>query len=373
MLDVLIVGASGVFGSRLARLAAQERDVRLHLGGRLSAPLERLAKEIGGDVSLLDRKEPKPDDLAGIDLLIDCAGPFQGSDSALLEAAIAVGVDYIDLADGRDWVVGFEQRWDEIAKRKGVRAIAGASSIPALSHAAVDEMVRGWHAIDDLWIGIFPGNRAPRGRSVVDAILSYVGQPVRVLKDSKWQSLPGWGDLHRVDCGPAGKRWASICDTPEQDLLVRRYRPRRSAQFFAGLELPLLHVGLWLMSLPVWWGWIKSLRPLAGPMLAIAERFRAFGSDKGAMVVRASGIDRDGDPVSREWMLHADANQGPNVPIIAALLLVRRWRDAKRPPPGALPCSGLLSLENFEWDFARLGLRHSMSGRKDRPAFARAA
>jgi len=41
-----------------------------------------------------------------------------------------------------------------------------------------------------------------------------------------------------------GKRWASVCDTPEQELLVERYRPRIAAEFFAGMELTLLHVGL---------------------------------------------------------------------------------------------------------------------------------
>ena len=45
-LHVLIVGAGGVFGSRLARLAAREPGVRLTLGGRRRQPLEQVAAEL---------------------------------------------------------------------------------------------------------------------------------------------------------------------------------------------------------------------------------------------------------------------------------------------------------------------------------------
>ena len=81
----------------------------------------------------------------------------------------------------------------------------------------------GWQAINSIRIGIFPGNRAPRGKAVVEAILSYSGKPVAVWKDGAWRQGWGWGGLTRVDAGAAGRRWASICDTPEQQLLVERY------------------------------------------------------------------------------------------------------------------------------------------------------
>ncbi|WP_260482548.1 saccharopine dehydrogenase family protein [Sphingomicrobium flavum] len=360
MLRLMIVGASGVFGSRLARLAAGEPGVELVLAGRRRGPLEVLAEELGASLRVLDRDAVGAGDLFGIDLVVDCAGPFQESSSMLVEAALAAGVDYLDLADGRDWVCNFEARWDEAARRAGVRLVSGASSIPALSHAVIDRLVQGWRQVDDLWVGIFPGNRAPRGPSVVEAILSYVGKPVREFEHGGWHERRGWGGLQRVDCGRAGKRWASICDVPEQELLVRRYQPRRSAQFFAGMELSLLHVGLWLLSWPVRWGWLKSLRPFAAPMLEVAEWVKPLGSDKGAMLVKAKGLDAMGRPAKRAWRLNADANRGPYVPVLAALALVRQWRDGVRPAAGARICSGMLDLEDFEWDFARLGLDHVM-------------
>ena len=350
---VLLIGASGVFGSRLAERLALEPGIALTLAGRRREPLEAVRKKIGGGaLRLLDRDWIEARDLAGYDLVIDAAGPFQGSSTMLVEAAIAANVDYLDLADGRDWVVGFHDRFDAQARGAGVAMVTGASSIPALSHAVVDKLVAGWAKVDTIRIGIFPGNRAPRGLAVVEAILSYAGKPVRVWRDGEWRDDRGWGRLHRVDAGPAGRRWASICDTPEQDLLVARYRPQRSAEFFAGLELNVLHLGLWLLSQPVRWGWVRSLRPWGREMLRISQWLLPFGTDRGAMVVE---VTKDGD--RRGWMLNADANRGPYVPVLGALAMVRRWRDGKRPELGACACSGLLTIDEFEADFMALGIR----------------
>ncbi|MFL6780935.1 MAG: saccharopine dehydrogenase NADP-binding domain-containing protein [Sphingomicrobium sp.] len=357
-IHVLIVGASGVFGSRLARLAAREPGVRLTLGGRRQRPLEQTAADLGCAFTTIDRDTAGADALKGFDLVIDCAGPFQGSRTNLIEQCIAAKVDYIDLADGRDFVCSIG-RFDGRAKAARMAVISGASSIPALSHAVLDALTVGWRQVDSIRIGIFPGNRAPRGRSVVEAILSYVGKPVRVFRGGEWGEVPGWALQGRIDCGPVGRRWASVCDTPEQDLLVRRYRPTRSAEFVAGLELPVLSLGLWLLSFAARWGWIRSLRPLAGLLLGIARMVRPFGSDRGAMIVEAKGLDDRGAAVEARWTLDATTNLGPLVPIVPALAVIRRLRDGWKPEPGAYPCSGILGLGELESLLDELAIGHS--------------
>ena len=360
-LKVLILGASGVFGSRLAELASREEGIALTLAARNLERLQQVAAGLPGAAKCitLDRDRLTALDLEGFDLVIDAAGPFQSSHMRAVESALAAKVDYVDLADGRDFVRDFA-RLDEVAKGAGVALTTGASSIPALSHAVIDELTHGWQRIDDLRIGIYPGNRAPRGLSVVEAILSYVGKPVRVFREGEWQQVPGWGMTHREDIPGIGERWASVCDTPEQDLLVERYRPKRSAEFYAGLELSLLHLGLATFALPVRWGLVKSLQPIARPMLAVAKWFLPFGSDRGAMTVLANGADNAGAPVSRRWVLKADANRGPFVPTLAALAMIRRYRGCARPEAGARVCSGILKLQDFQGDFERLSMEHDV-------------
>jgi hypothetical protein len=369
-LKLLIVGASGVFGSRLARLAAGEPRVRLTLAGRRLDPLSELAHELGCAARILDRDGVEASELQGFDLVVDCAGPFQESGSRLVEQCIGARVSYLDLADGREFVCSIG-RFDAAARAAGIGVISGASSIPALSHAVLDSITAGWRRIDAIRIGIFPGNRAPRGRSVVEAILSYVGRPVRLFSGGEWREEPGWALAGQVDCGAPGRRWASRCDTPEQDLLVARYRPTESAEFVAGLELPILHLGLWLLSFPVRWGWIGSLRPAAGVLLAIAKALRPFGSDHGAMIVEVRGADGHGEPATAKWLLDAAGNVGPYVPVLAATLLIQRMARGWRPEHGAYPCSGLISLDEFEPFFDGLGIARSATG--ERPNLREAA
>lgn len=356
---VLIIGAGGVFGSRLVELLANEPGVEIVLGGRTRSNLEQLSARLAKpcQVAVLDRDTLAPSDIAGLNcqLVIDAAGPFQSSHTRVIEAAQAAGMHYLDLADGRSFVREIEQ-FDQSAREAGIAVIAGASSIPALSHAVIDEITRGWSAYHTITVGIFPGNRAPRGLAVVEAILSYVGKPVQVFRQGRWQEVPGWGLMHRTHVLNVGKRWASVCDTPDQDLLVARYQPTRSAEFFAGLELPILHLGLWLLSLPVRWGWIESLLPYAKPMLRIAKLLLPFGTDNGGMVIRVRGIDATGQPAVAEWALEANSNRGPYVPVLAALAMARKFRDGKMAFRGAGPCVGLLILADFTRDFDRLGM-----------------
>ena len=357
-LKVLIIGASGVFGSRLAKIAVRESGVALTLAGRRIETLHTVAASLESPAAVLalDRDRISAADLAGFDLVVDAAGPFQGSHSRVIEAALEAQVAYVDLADGREFVAQFP-RFDGAAKQAGVPLITGASSIPALSHTILDHITDGWRAIEAIRIGIFPGNRAPRGRAVVEAILSYVGKPVRVFRDGDWHNVPGWGMTHREAIPGEGFRWASVCDTPEQDLLVSRYRPVRSAEFFAGLELGVLHLGLAALAQLVRLRLLPSLRPFAGPMLWAAQRLIAFGSDRGAMTVRVRGTDASGVERNRLAVLHADANRGPNVPILAVVALIRRMRDGEVFTPGAYPCSGLLELGDFMPLLDELGIR----------------
>jgi Saccharopine dehydrogenase NADP binding domain len=363
MVRALILGASGVFGSRLVERAAREPGLSFILAGRTKATLEALAARCcpTAEIRLIDRDRIEAADLAGADLIIDAAGPFQGSHSRVIEAALGAGVDYIDLADGRAFVAGITA-FDERAKAAGVSIVSGASTIPAMSHAVLDSLTLGWQAVNRIKVGIFPGNRAPRGRAVVEAILSYAGKPLRIFRGGIWKDGPGWGDSHRWAIAGVGTRWASICDTPDQDLLVSHYQPLHSAEFYAGLELSILHLGLSLASLTVRAGLIDSLRPAAPLFQWIATQFLRFGSDIGAMEISVDGVDSSGKPAVARWTLRADGNRGPYVPALPGLILLRSRRDNGRPAPGARPCLQMISLDDFQADFVALGIATSLGG-----------
>ena len=77
-------------------------------------------------------------------IIVDASGPFQiyGDPYALVRAAIAQGIDYLDLADGSDFVKGIAQ-FDALARGRGVFVLSGVSSFPVLTAAVVRRLLVG--------------------------------------------------------------------------------------------------------------------------------------------------------------------------------------------------------------------------------------
>jgi saccharopine dehydrogenase-like NADP-dependent oxidoreductase len=353
---VIVVGASGVFGRRLVEQLVACGVSSLVLAGRRVDTLKALKLAIAplAEVLVLDRLKPEPDGLIRCrgGVLIDAAGPFQNSGMQLIEACIAAGVNYIDLADARDFVTRVPSL-DAQAKAAGVFVISGASTTPALSHAVIEHFTEGWQSIHSIFVGITPGNRAPRGEAVVRAILSYAGAPFTMFANGGWREVTGWSGNERRAIPGIGSRNFVHCETPDQDLLVQRFQPKASAVFKAGLELGIMHHGLrvlaWLRSIRV----LNNLVTLTPALLIAANVLKIFGTDKGGMLVEVKGKDATGKPSIAVWSLLAEQGVGPNVPGMPALALVLK-RDKLK--PGARAAAGEVALAEVLPHFARLGI-----------------
>src|SRR5207244_956949 len=129
-------------------------------------------------------------------LVIHTSGPFQGQDYHVASAAIDAGAHHIDLADGRAFVAGITNL-DAVAREHGVVVVAGASTLPALSFAVVASLLPSFSRMDSIDICIAPGQKTPRGRATMEAILSYCGHPFRELNDGAWRQVYGWQGLRR--------------------------------------------------------------------------------------------------------------------------------------------------------------------------------
>ena len=365
---VLVVGGAGAFGGRLAEGLIRTSDFAVVIAGRDLARAEARAAALGSRARAMriDSATVAAEALreSGAFAVVDAAGPFQGAQYRLARAALAAGMHYVDLADARDFVVGFGAL-DPEARAAGRVALSGASSTPALSHAVLERLIRGWRRLDSVEIAISPGNRnAPRGLSVVQAILSYAGRPVRVFVDGAWTERPGWGRPRRTEMPGLGKRWLSLCETPDLDLVPARYAPRDAAIFHAGLELPVMHLGLYAASLLVQARLLRSLCPFAGMFRWIAERLKGFGSDRGGMMVVAAGIDSEGRPIRAVWSLIAESGAGPIIPTLPALAAIRAIAEGQITQPGARPCVGVLGLDTIEREFAPYAITTEIATRR---------
>ncbi|MGH6892219.1 MAG: DUF4166 domain-containing protein [Dongiaceae bacterium] len=358
--SVAVIGGYGSFGANLCRLLVRIPNLELVIAGRRQDQAELLAQELRRTPNIAVRTLAfdvnGPEDLGALRRLdvrvaIDAAGPFQSFDYRFAEACISAGIHYIDLADSHRFVTGIAAL-DRAAKAHGVAVISGASTVPALSGAAVAELARGLVTMDRVKIAISPGNRAPRGVSLVRTILAQAGRPLPLLHDGTWRTIPGWGKLHRAeiridDDNSLSPGWLSFCDAPDLVLLPARYPSLKSVEFYAGLELSILHLGLWSMSWLVRARMLPTLEPLARPLRWIADCFRAWGSDRGGMLVELTGTASDGAPTTRRWTLIAEQGCGPTIPAAAAAALFHRIARGDAPRAGAYPCLDLLSLDEI--------------------------
>ncbi len=358
-LPVAVIGGYGSFGSYLARLLGRIPGVRLTIAGRHPERAKSLIAELAAQSDMPVRAVAfdiaRPGDLAGlaaqgVRVVVDAAGPYQDADYRLAEACIAHGIHYIDLADSHRFVAGIGAL-DAIARAKGVAVISGASTVPALSGAVIDDVSRDMTSLRRVKIGISPGNRAPRGLSLVRAILMQAGNKLPALRDGAWISVPGWGALHRAEIRVGdrslGPRWLSFCDAPDLVLLPKRFPSLKTVEFHAGVELSILHLGLWTLSWLARWKLVRSLGPLARPLRWMAEWFHGLGSDRGGMLVEIDGIDNEGAVLSRRWDLIAEDGCGPTIPATAAAALIARMARGETLPAGAYPCLGVLRLREI--------------------------
>jgi saccharopine dehydrogenase-like NADP-dependent oxidoreductase len=355
---VLLVGATGAFGERLAEGLVRSGIAVIGVA-RNTARLDILAQRLGPlfAVEPLDRSNI---DIAclnelrgrwpGLFAVADASGPFQTSDDRLPRTTIGAGLHYVDLADARAFVGGI-RHLDELARAANVAVLAGASSTPALSHAVLDTLLAGSRKVITIEVSIAPGNRAPRGLSAVHAVLSTVGQPIRVFRGCRWTEEAGWGLNKTIELPGVGKRRVALCETPDLDLLVERYHPAADAIFRAGLELRVLHDGVGLLSLLVRLGIVKSLAALARPLRVLADLFKPVGTDRGGMRVDVL-LENEAGQLSRlTWTLTAGAGDGlyvPTLPALAALKMLARgtlgWR-------GAAPCTGFIPYDAIAAEF----------------------
>jgi saccharopine dehydrogenase-like NADP-dependent oxidoreductase len=352
MSTVLVLGGYGFFGQRISAALASSASLRVLIGGRDLARARAAAHTVGLPPEHAVALDAKDDHLADIlrrleiEVVIHTAGPFQGQNYSVARAAIKARAHYIDLADGRQFVAGISSL-NLHAWAAGVSVISGASSVPALSSAVVDRYLPRFGRLDAIRMGISSGARAP-GLATVRGVFSYGGKPIRSWQDGAWVDAHGWLDLRRHRFPqPLGKRWLGSCDIPDLELFPRRYSTVRTVSFEAGFASDLGHLVVWGIAGLVRSGILQDITAFARPLKRLSRWMEPIVSDKGGMFVTLEGDGTNGGPLRINWNLIAEENHGPYIPCGAAIALARKIGAGVVLPKGAMPCMGLLTVEEF--------------------------
>ncbi|KRD50292.1 saccharopine dehydrogenase [Acidovorax sp. Root275] len=364
-LKTLVLGGYGNFGARICRAlvgdAATRHHIALLVAGRDASRAQALANTLGHGARgvALDHQAPG---LAatlrqwGVGLVIHTAGPFQAQGYSVAQAAAEAGAHYIDLADGRRFVCDFPAAMQAAFAAAGRTAIAGASTVPALSSAVIDHLCAGWQHIDSIDICIAPAQRAPRGQATLTAVLSYCGLPIDVWAGGRWHPQRGWAHPEPVQFHRLQPRLGAVCDIPDLEIFPDHYQARDRVTFRAALEVGLAQRSFAAIAALRHWGVLRQPEKLAWLMHHTGGVLDFLGTPLGGMVVRVAGNDAQGQPCRRAWHIAADHDHGPEIPCMAAILLARQLAAGQPLPNGAHTSTSLLPLAAFAPEFAKWGM-----------------
>jgi hypothetical protein len=345
MNEVMILGGYGHFGLKIAEALIQV-NIPVIIVGRSEVKLSKALyglhqkypqAKIGG--SCFDIHQDLDDKLKALKplLIIHTCGPFQNQDYLIASICIANQVHYLDISDGREYVRDISLL-NDLAVSKNISVISGASSVPGLTSAVIEEFKPLFSQLEHMEFGISSGQQTPGGVATTNAILSYAGKEI--------PSYTGWQGLHRILLPECGKRWQSYCSIPDLDLFPKQYG-FKSIEFYGGVESSFLHLSLWCMSWLVRWGLPIKLSACSNLFYRVSKAFSHSGSDAGGLYIFLTGKDLQNNEKKIKWYIIAKQNHGLFIPTIPAIVMAKKIFHGQYTIPGARPCVGLVTLQEL--------------------------
>lgn len=349
---ILIIGGYGNFGSFITKSLAKEPNIQVIIAGRSLKKAQDLASNISTfnpaecvelDINLLSTEV-----LSKINpnIVIHTSGPFQSQSYDVAKACMNLGCHYIDLADGRDFVSNVKEL-DSLAKKQNSLVISGASSVPCLTSAIVDHYKSEFLELEELDYGITTAQKTARGLATTAAILGYTGKPFETLVNNKKACIYGWQGIRFRKYKKLGWRLLGNCDIPDLELFPNRYEGIKTIRFYAGLEIPFIHVTLWVLSWLVRVGLIKNLQKFAPLLLKTSFLFDWLGSSNSAFHMQMTGTDNNGRKKTKTFELTARSGDGPYIPCMPAILIAKKIVNEEISLKGAYPCTDFITLDEY--------------------------
>lgn len=157
----------------------------------------------------------------------------------------------------------------------------------------------------------------------------------------------GWHDLKFRKFWGLNNSPLGNCDIPDLEIFPARYPELKTIRFKAGLELTILHLGLWALSGMVRIGILPSLQGLAPYLLKISRVFDPFGKDDSGFYMTLAGTDEGGRQKEIIFDLVARHGDGLYIPSMPAILMAKKLASGQIQESGAYPCVGFITIEEY--------------------------
>lgn len=317
---VIVYGGNGFFGRIVVDELLRHTTARIEIASRrvhkVKYPgFESRVRFIESD--LRDRESVQRV-VAGADLVIVAAGPFQSMPVTALQACIAEGVSYIDVADDRDFVCRAYALAESTTMPNGMVALIGCSVVPGLTALLTRFAQATLPRIVEAKISISPGTKHPRGPGSFACLLSTVGEQFTAPVGGNEVHVVGWTKPERVSFpSPLGDRTCYQVADIADHFIQPRYFGTKTVEFRIGSELKPLNLLLSMvrhlrqgLKIPAAW-----LIPIGRALIHLAA---PFGSSAGGVMVEITGYAGE-ERRSESWCVFS-SNAGERIPSIPAAI-----------------------------------------------------
>jgi hypothetical protein len=215
------------------------------------------------------------------DVVVDAAGPFQTRTTTLLQAAMDLGADVIDLNES----LAFARRVAELAERVAASGIVVLSSCSAVSTVAA-ALVRVSNVARPSRVSVLvaPAARETAHAGTVRALLASVGAAIEVWRAGRFARVVGWRESRRFAVPP---RRAYLVESALALHLPRLWPSLREVDCWTDTSTPGANALLALVArLPV----LRRLALRSIPLGLLLAR--VLGRRDGAFAVEVEGEDR---------------------------------------------------------------------------------
>ena len=139
MKTILVLGATGFTGKRVASELSRISNVRYIIAGRDSLKLDALKDSLKGNLPfktiIVDTSSyiQLEDALKGITVCINCVGPFRFHGEKVVETCINLNVHYVDINGETEFLENMHLKYDNLAKQSKTTIVSccGFDCIPS--------------------------------------------------------------------------------------------------------------------------------------------------------------------------------------------------------------------------------------------------
>ena len=361
-MKVLIIGGYGTFGYGIAERLSGEADLVLFLAGRNLKKAKAACARLSGAATFtplkLDRTalalDFKPD------LIVDASGPFQAYDGApVIDYCLAHNIHYADISDDGTFVKAVTAR-DSAVTGKDIALISGLSTCPVLSAIGLREIETHIGPAETVTIGIAPSPKAELGLNVVAAVSNYAGQDTVSIR-RKGQSIHAAGlteTRYETICVPGGLPLPplpfALADAPDALALPQSFPALTDIWTGAGTRPVWLLMILVRLSRLIARSRKASLAKFAG-LFHWGRGLFKYGTHRGGMFVRAK--NKTGEA---SWHLIAEGDDGPRIPALPVVALIRKMLRGEIIKPGAFSGDQIIGLEDLAPEFQKLAITYGL-------------